>query len=359
MSKKILVISSYPAPYRVSVFRGLAEVYETEVFFEFIKDQSRSADWFVRDTRFHILCDADARKRFKFCLKHLKEYDLVLAYDYNNRNAMSLMFRCMVRQVPYCINCDGAFIHSHWLKDRIKRLFISRAAACFASGEYAGRYFRHYGAKKERIYYHRFTSLSEEDICKSQASKEEKEHRKKSLGLTQERTVLTIGQFIPRKGIDILLKAWKTLDRTAWLVIVGGGELEEEYMRIVEEEGFQHVILRGFMKKEEIFSYYRASDVFVLPTREDIWGLVINEAMACGLPVVATDRCIAAKELIQNDENGYVVPAENPQALRDALQKVLSDEGLRERMSVNNLKKINGCTIDAIVKKHIEVIDTL
>ena len=81
--------------------------------------------------------------------------------------------------------------------------------------------------------------------------------------------------------------------------------------------------------------------------------------MACGLPVVATDRCIAAKELIQNDENGYVVPAENPQALRDALQKVLSDEGLRERMSVNNLKKINGCTIDAIVKKHIEVIDTL
>ena len=62
-----------------------------------------------------------------------------------------------------------------------------------------------------------------------------------------------------------------------------------------------------------------AADVFVMPTREDIWGLVINEAMAYGLPVVSTDKCIAALELVKNGRNGYIIPPNQP---KEIAQKV-------------------------------------
>lgn len=359
MSKKILVISSYPAPYRVAVFQGLLEYYDLDVFFEFIQDQSRSADWFVRESRFHVLCDQKARQMFRECLRRLRSYDLVLAYDYNNQNAMKVMSLCMAQKVPYCINCDGAFIHSHWLKDRVKSWFISHAAACFASGDFAGRYFIHYGAPAERVHFHRFTSLNESDISQEITSAEEKRRLRQELGLPEYTMALTIGQFILRKGFDVLLEAWKGFEEKCQLVLIGGGEKEREYREKIDELGLHNVYLKGFMKKEEIFRYYHASDLFVLPTREDIWGLVINEAMACGLPVISTDHCIAAMELVEEGVNGRIVPAGQAGELRRAMQQLLAQVSLRETMGRNNLKKMKDCTISAIVRSHKEVIDTL
>lgn len=66
-----------------------------------------------------------------------------------------------------------------------------------------------------------------------------------------------------------------------FLVIVGGGEEENQYRQYIADHNLENVQLVGFKQKEEIFEYYKAADLFVLPTREDIWGLVINEAMAC------------------------------------------------------------------------------
>ena len=102
-----------------------------------------------------------------------------------------------------------------------------------------------------------------------------------------------------------------------------------------------------------------ASDLFVLPTREDIWGLVINEAMANGLPVVTTDRCIAGRELVANGENGYLVPAEDPDELRKRMREILGDDGLRQRMQKANIGKMQDNTMENIVKSHIPVIDSL
>lgn len=70
--------------------------------------------------------------------------------------------------------------------------------------------------------------------------------------------------------------------------------------------------------------YYKAADVLAMPTREDICGLVINEALSYGLPVVSTNKCIAALELVSNGKNGYIIPAENDNAIAEVIDKVLS-----------------------------------
>jgi len=99
--------------------------------------------------------------------------------------------------------------------------------------------------------------------------------------------------------------------------------------------------------------YYKLADIFVLPTREDIWGLVINEAMAYGLPIVTTNKCNAGLELVKNGINGYIVQVGNVEELRCAIIDSLlrSDE-----MGYSALKAIQSYTIENMVKDHVDIL---
>lgn len=359
MNKKLLILSIFPAPYRVAVFRGLASRYDVTLFFEFVQNQNRNSKWFVESDEFTVLTTPESVEAYERAVRDLRQYDMVLAYDYFSKRAMSLMRRCIRQKVPYCINCDGAFINHNPIKDLIKRYFITHASACFASGRSAGEYFKAFGAKDSQIYYHNFTSLTEADILDKPLTQQEKVLLKQELGLEQKKTVLTIGQFIHRKGNDILLAAWKDMPNDSQLLLIGGGDKAGEYERFIKENQLSDVKILSFMEKKDVFRYYKASDLFVLPTREDIWGLVINEAMACGLPVITTARCIAGLELIENEKNGYIVPAEDPNTLHQKMKLLLADEAARTRMSEANIKKMQGNTMDNIVAEHLKVLDRL
>lgn len=355
--KRLLILSIFPAPYRVAVFRELAKHYDVDLFFEVVHNQDRNADWFVESDEFKVLNTPENKRAYGRCLKNIKTYDMVLAYDYFSKRANLLMLRCMKAGVPYAINCDGAFINDQLLKKAVKRLFVSHAALCFASGSFAGKYFLHYGAKKERIFYHHFTSLSEADYLETPLSGEEKTALRDHLGIEDRPTVLTVGQFIPRKGFDILLRAWEQVETDANLVIVGGGGEKQAYLDYIRDHRLKNVMILDFMEKERLDQMYRQADLFVLPTREDVWGLVVNEAMANGLPVIATDRCIAGMELIRPGKNGYVIPAENPRRLAMAINRLLSNPKKMETMGQNSLAAVKGKTVQDIAAGHIRAID--
>ena len=354
---KLLILSTIPVPYRTAVLCGLSRYYETDIFFERRYDQNRNQKYFVDQGGFYLLDTEENQKRYKECLKNLREYDLVLAYDYTSRMGMELMLHCIVKGVPYALNCDGAFINPDFIKDRIKRFFVRRAALYFASGPSARDYFLHYGAREEKIRYHQFTSLTEQDIRTMLPTPEEKSGLREKHGLPPGVLVLTIGQFIYRKGFDILLRGWTDMPPESHLLIVGGGEKEEEYRGYIRDQHLAGVSIVGFLDKETLKEYYAASDIFVLPTREDVWGLVVNEAMACGLPVISTDMCIAGRELIRDGENGYVVPVQDAQALREKMVRLIEDRGLRMQMGQNNLERMKGNTLERIVEAHREAID--
>ena len=357
MKVKILAFADFPSPYRVEVFKGLAKKCEIFAVFDKMSDQNRNDAWFCKDTGLNSisLLEESGRAQFEKELKEIKKYDLVLAYDYHIRNAIKLELACIRNKVPYIMNLDGAFIRKNFLKNLIKRYLVTHASGYFASGSHAAEYFKYFGADESKIYYHPFTSLHEGEILKIPVSKEEKNIYKRNLGLSSKKMVLTIGQFIYRKGFDILLGAWsKELDEKYTLVIVGGGEEENQYREYISKHNLKNVHLVGFKQKNEIFEYYKAADLFVLPTREDIWGLVINEAMAFGLPVIATDMCLGAVELIENGVNGYIVPVNNCAKLAEAMKKILlTDETM---MSQNNLKKISTYTYENVIESHIKAI---
>lgn len=141
---------------------------------------------------------------------------------------------------------------------------------------------------------------------------------RKLLGIEQDKTVvLYVGQLIHRKGIDVLLKAVAELGEDYQLLIIGG-KPPKEYTALAENLKLNNVQFFDFMGKEELEKYYKSADVFALATREDIWGLVVNEALQYGLPTVSTKRCLAALKLLPRD---CVIPIEDVCQLQNAIER--------------------------------------
>lgn len=140
-----------------------------------------------------------------------------------------------------------------------------------------------------------------------QMSEESISQFKRKLGLNSGLTYLFVGQLIDRKGVLPLLNAWQkfTLKNPEDnLLIIGVGEQEP-----ILRQNFSHltsVYFQGGVDYDQIYKYYAASDVFVMPTLEDNWSLVVPEAMACGLPVATTFYNGCYPELISEGENGFV-----------------------------------------------------
>lgn len=354
---KALVIAEIPAPYRVDIFLEMAKNIDLDVFFQDNKDQSRSPDYFVKSgaLKFSILDDQINQNIFKSTLSKIQDYDLLIAYHPVCKAALQAEWVCRRNHIPYFVNIDGAFINPNLIKDTIKRWVYRNAAGCFSGGSSATAYYLYYGVKKEKIFEYGFTSLHPEDILDGVIKKEEKENKRQELGLLNKKTIIAIGQFIPRKGFDILLKAWRLLSNIdAQLLIVGGGPDRCQYEEYITKNSLRNVKLIDFMSKDKLKEYYLASDIFVLPTREDIWGLVINEAMSFGLPVITTDRCNAGTQLIVDGENGYIVPVDEA-ALAERMRALLMLPSLEE-LGQNNISKISDYTIENAAASNIQAI---
>ena len=364
---KILFTTNSPAPYRVDFFNTLGRSVDLTVSFTARPENitHRAREWFHED--YENFRSVFLKKRLfsgKFAvyadiLPLLKEnWDCIILGSYSDPTTMLAIEYLRFRRVPFLMEMDGGLIKpDNRLKYRFKRHFISSANAWLSSGPFTTKYLTHYGADAERCYHYPFTSLWEADIQEgAKASPEAKAAARRKIGVTEEKMVLYAGQFVPRKGIDVLLKAAASFEPNVGVYIVGGGaEIPEEYLHIQKELSLRNVRFVGFKTKEALRDYYLAADVFVLPTREDVWGLVVNEALSFGLPVVSTERCVAAVELIRNGENGYIVPVDDHVALANAIRKALNGDAERFRQAA--LDSIRGYSIENMASRHLEILE--
>jgi len=248
---------------------------------------------------------------------------------------------------------DGGLVREDSaLKFRFKKTLVRGAAWWISSGRETTKYLVHYGAKEERVYHYPFTSLWEKDILSRVPTTAEKTQLRDILGLKEEKILLYVGRYDHKKGMDDLLFITPDLDKDTGVYFVGG-EPKEEHLAFCRENRLENVHFVGFRKKEELALYYKAADVLVLPTWSDVWGLVINEAMAFGLPVITTDRCVAGMELVENGVTGYIVPIKNPEALKKACRTILQED--YRKMGENALEAIRPYTVENMVKAHVEI----
>jgi len=181
------------------------------------------------------------------------------------------------------------------------------------------------------------------------------------LGLGDSKVVLFVGQFILRKGIIELLDAFRKLVIThgnVILLMVGDGPMRRQIEAFAADNGLLgRIVLPGYVRQKDLSSYYARSDVFVLPSHYETFGVVICEAMACGLPVITTEMVGAAPDLVKDGVNGFVVPPGNIGALHCALDEILRDKNRRLRMAEASQTMIAEWTIDKAVNGFCQAIE--
>lgn len=355
--QKILILSTYPAPYRFELFESFTKDFQVDVFFETSVGDNRDERWFLQG-KYYLLEEESGRKKFLEACKNLQSYSLVAFYEYSTKESRKLIAKCKREKVPYAINCDGVILphKKNFLKDIVKRWLLSSATAYMASGKHAKEYFLRNGADENKIFIHTFSTLRATDILQKPLDSQEKFGLRQKLGLpTDKKIAIAVGRFIPLKRYDYLLKEWKRIDDNCCLLLIGGGEELEKYKEIIRENGLNNVILEPFHPPVELYEYYKAADALIHPTSYDVWGLVINEGMAKGLPVVVSDTCVAGLELIQDGENGYLFPMGKEDIALEKLLKIISDETSLQKMAEESLKTIRDYTIENMAKTHIEI----
>ncbi len=287
-----------------------------------------------------------------------RKYDVFVLGGYSDYSSIVGILLLKSQGRPFFISADGMFIRNdNKLKKSIKRSLVSSATYWLSSGKHTTDALVHYGAVRERVFEYPFTSVRESDILEEPVSRSGKLKLREELGIKEEKVIISVGQFIPRKGYDVLLKVVDQIPKNVGIYLVGG-KPPKEYLEILENtKTAERVHFIEFKPKEELQKYYMASDLFVLPTREDIWGLVINEAMAYGLPVITTDRCIAGLELVENGKNGFIVPVEDTQNLSEKVLEILSNDELQLQMGWKSLEKIRPYTIENMAVQHLRIFE--
>lgn len=362
---KVLFLTNIPSPYRVDFFNEFGKYCDLTVLFERKKSTERDESWnFYKFNTFRgIFLNGKGISADKaFCIDVIKflndkSYDNIICSTFADPTGMLAIQYMKLHHISYYLECDGGFAKSgKGLKEQLKRYFIKGAKGYFSTGHLCDLYYRQYGADITKIYRYPFSSLHKSNLQKTCISNKEKDQLRKKLEVKEKYMVLTVGQFIYRKGFDVLLKAMRFISDDVGVYFVGGSPIKE-YIQIQKRYNLKNAHFISFKNKEKLAEYFKAADLFAFPTREDIWGLVVQEAMAYGLPVVSTDRCAAALELIQNEKNGYIVPVENDKLLADCIMTIVNDEDRRHKFGVNSLSIIQEYTIEQMVKKHLLILE--
>lgn len=229
------------------------------------------------------------------------------------------------REVPWVyMNEPPRPSRSKWVKKAMLRLLVSRSRGLIGMGEEPAR---------------RYAVLSKGEVPTVSVPYvvELDEFLKLPIRVAREDSVvrfLAVGQLIERKGYDILCAAVSLLPPTGWsLTIVGEGplrsELEKEFGKV---SGRGKVRFMGAVPYEERCRAFAEADVFVFPSRWDGWGMAPVEALAAGLPVIATDQVMSMHDFIVEGNNGFMIPAEDPVALADQMAKFISQPEILAEM---------------------------
>jgi glycosyltransferase involved in cell wall biosynthesis len=269
-------------------------------------------------------------------------FDVVVIPGWSMPSSLAAARACHRREVPYVIFSEthARSPRPRWvraLKQPLLRRVVGRASAWLATGSLSADYLVAHGAVRERIF--RFANTPDVPALRAAvaAARPERDAVRADLGVPADAGVtLFVGRLIGAKDPAVLVRAQAALEQepdAPWLLLVGDGPLRRELEALVEEHRLERVRFAGNRLPAELPALWAAADVFALPSRHEPWGVVVNEAMAAGLPVVLSDRVGAAADLLVDGRNGRLVEHGSAPALAAALRELHGDPALRRRMA--------------------------
>lgn len=241
------------------------------------------------------------------------------------------------------------------LRSPIMRLLYQHfCAACLPIGSRNREFYRAHGVPDERLFLVPYAVDNAYFMQHAAEARSQRTAVRRGLGLPVDQTlILFSSKLTSRKRPMDLLSAFDRLRSErihAALVFAGSGEAEQALRDYVERHRVSDVYFLGFRNQRELPAIYAAADLFVLPSENEPWGLVINEAMCAGLPILASREIGAAPDLVKDGYNGFTFQAGNVEELVQHLRSLISNPSLRQQMGEHSLTLISEWNYERCVR---------
>lgn len=365
MKKKVVIIHNIMAPYRFPLFAEIAKSEKIDLEVWFLSESAKNRRWRIKEKidlpfKYKVLPKIELNFFGKdlftwifsptFPWKLLRSnYDVLISAGWLDFACQAGFIISKILRKPYILWSESTANEPSWrrnLASLLVKTIVCHSDACLPTSTRAKKYLVSLGAKEKK----NFIGISTIDIDyfkkTSKLTFTQKSQLKKKLEIQNSRLILFVGQLIERKGVKFLLQAYQQavnkLKNSDWgLLIVGYGPQQEDLKILCKRQKIKDVYFCGHVEIDEMPKMYGLADLFVLPSLEETFGLVINEAMASGLPIITTNNVGSCLDLVNPGENGFVIPAGNVTELSNAIIKIISNPDLLSKMGKKSSEMIN------------------
>ena len=364
MRKKIAIIFGQPSPYRVDFISYLEKNYPQYEFRFFYGKRTNARSWdidfsqLIKPTEVELGIVILKRKfdnRTIIYSSKIKEHldkfvpDVIVASEYNSMAQGAMKWA--KKNNKYFISWTDGTAYSERnisiIQKLLRKKIVKKADGFIASSSKSRELQISYGAPKDQIFISLLTVNTE---------KYKVEHSE-----PQKISLIYVGSLIERKGVDLLLRAVSKIDSADFVLNIVGDGCEKENLRLLAKQLKieDKINFCGFVATEQMKDVYASNSIFVLPTREDCFGLVILEAMCAGLPVVISKYADGAQDLIENNYNGIIIDPQDTILFAKKLEQLILDENLRKIMGNNSKSKVEDFSFSKVSEPFIQAIESV
>lgn len=387
----VAVLTSHPIQYQAPLFRALTETGEVDLRVLFCSSYGVGSHvdkvfgtefaWdipLLEGYKYTFLKTFGPRpgpgRVFTGCInpeiRHVlaqRQYDAVWIHGWSQASCWLAFQACRKLNIPIVLRGEtNGLREPSGPKGLVKKLILSRlfreVSAFLAIGTNNAAFYSGYAIPPEKMFLTPYAVDNSFFLSRSVIDPAEKRRLREREGIAPDLPVILFcGKFADYKNPLELLLAFRQLNKNpeSSLVFAGDGPLKSAMKNYVAEQKLKHVHFLGFRNQTQLPACYALADVFVLPSRYEAWGLVVNEAMCSGLPIIASDKVGAARDLVREGVNGFVYPSGNASLLADRLQRILGDENLRRDMSAQSRAVIQGWGIGEAVTGVLRALEYL
>lgn len=366
MKRRVVVLTEIIAPYRIPVFNALAARNDVEphvIFFSetdpvlrqwhVYKDEIKFSyeilhGWRGRLGKFNLLLNRGMARALR-----RSRPEVIISGGYNYLASWQAAFWAKRNNVPLLLWSESNSAdrrRKHRLVESMKRRFRGMCRAFLAAGQAPRNYLLELGAEEDCVFVAPDAVDVEMYAESATRARERSEELRAEYALPQ-RYFLCVGRLVEEKGVFDLLAAYAKLDEPTraqiGLVFVGDGAARKDLECHASQIHKGTVRFCGWVHRERISELYALSEALIFPTHSDPWGLVVNEAMACSLPIIASEVAGCVADLVRASENGFTFRPGDTDVLVQAMRRLAREPEVAKRMGARSFEMIQAHTPEA------------
>lgn len=366
MTRKTVILTEIIAPYRIPVFNALAGRAELDLHVMFLaetdpalrqwrvyRDEIRFSHQVLPSWRWRPGKNSFLINRGLWSALNRVGPQVIICGGYNYEAYWEALLWARRHGVRFLLwsesNRQDARRGRAWVES-LKAYFLSHCDGFVVPGKASCEYLQSLGSTAAHI----FTAPNAVDntffATQAENARAHAPEIRARLRLPS-RFILFVGRLVPQKGVFDLLQAYAKLESglraEVGLVFAGDGVSREELEQEAKGISPGTVCFPGFAQREDLAGLYALAETLVLPTHSDPWGLVVNEAMACGLPIIVSSVAGCSADLVGDGWNGYVVPPRDSDKLSRAINSLVRQPELQQTMSARSLERIQNYSPEA------------